>query len=131
MKLIEIIKKWFLKNWVALICVIFTIALLVVIDLCFKEFFTENPSLHAVMCSVVATGLVGFTTPNLKKTIDKKILKESIKKSLRPTAYNLDKGIANIEAYLSGKKLLPRDKKLDSYMANAKSPSATLVDFVK
>lgn len=131
MDLNEIIKKWVLKNGAACICIAITFVLLVVIDWCFKEFFSENPSLHAVMCSVVATGLVGLATPNLKKTIDKKILKESIKKSLRPTVHNLDKGIANVEAYLSGKNLLPRDKKLDSYMANAKSPSTTLVDFVK
>ena len=131
MKLSEIIKKWLLENVAALISIIFTIVVLVVIDLHFKEFFTENPSLHAVMCSVIATGLVGFTTPNLKKTIDKKMLKDSIKKSLRPNVMELAKGIVAIETYLLDAKIITKKKRVHSYVENTKKCSETLEKFVQ
>lgn len=111
--IIEIVKNWLKKNLAALTCVGLTILLLFVVDLRFKEWFADNPSYHAVLCSVLATFLVGFTTPNLRKMIDKKVVIESVKKTLRPNVINLSKGISKIDVFLQGNGSIPKNRKLN------------------
>lgn len=125
------ITKWLCDNRVAILCTAITVVLLAIVDCAFQEYLSKIPSLRALIYSVSSTLLIGFTTPVLKKSIDKKAVIESVKKSLRPGVHELDKSVSNIHVHLDAKKILPRDRKLGTYVANAESKSQNLVNFVQ